>query len=304
MSDGGFIGTAASYAWATFVYLVASRFVIGLAPLASVLAQGLLQPGRVLHDGPPSWPGALLLGSATSPRASAIAPRVTLLASRGAAPGALVAFLVGAHLLTPYYFILIGPLLGKDVLLSHLIGTVLCFALVARLWRPAAVAPAGHGVSARDETLARVALLELTGIGPHLVLGVVLGGIIAAWGLSPTHVELATLLGGGLAAQVGSAVAGTALGALTCLPPVANLLVATYLWKTGLAHAGLVSFMLASAATVQRRRLYASVLGEAAARKLSWALLIAAPLAGLGTAVVFRVLGLTIHYRLVPEQLL
>jgi hypothetical protein len=110
VSAGAFIGTAASYAWGTLSYLVACRFVIGLAPAVSVLAQGTLRPARVL----------------------------------------------GA----------------------------------TRLRRPV--------------------LLELAGTGPQVVGGLVLAGVVGAWGLSPGRVELATLFGGGLLAQVGNPPSGRA----------------------------------------------------------------------------------------------
>lgn len=304
MSAGTFIGTAASHAWGTFSYLVGYRFVIGLAPAVSVLAQVTLRPARILRAPSSRWWRALLLGIATSPRISAIRPRLRILPARKPSAPALAALLVGVHFLTPYYLLLTGPLLGKDVLLSHLIGTALCFAIVASTWRSAAVARHPPGPEPPDEAAARLALLELAGTGAQVVGGLVLAGVVGAWGLSPARVELATLFGGGLLAQVANAAVGTLLGVASCLPPVANLLVATYLWKTGIAHAGLVSFVLASAATLTRRRLYRATLGDDAGSTLWWAFLAAGFVAGIGTAIAFRALGLTIHYRLMREQLL
>jgi hypothetical protein len=304
VSGRAFIGTAASHAWGTFSYLVAYRFVIGLAPAVSVLAQGILRPAQILPAPSFRWWRALLLGIATSPRTSAISPRLGTLAVRMSGAPALAALLVGVHFLTPYHLLLTGPLLGKDVLLSHLIGTALCFAIVASMWGSATVVRCPRGPETRDEAVARLALLEIAGTGPQVVGGLVLAGVVGAWGLSPARVELATLFGGGLAAQVANAAAGTLLGMASCLPPVANLLVATYLWKTGIAHAGLVSFVLASAATLTRRRLYRATLGDDAGSRLWWAFLAAGFLAGIGTAIAFRALGLTIHYRLMREQLL
>ncbi len=304
MSAGAFIATAAGYAWGTFSYLVGYRLVIGLAPVVSVLAQRLLRTERVLGATSPRWWRAFLLGIATSPRTSAIRPRLGTLRARTPRAPALAALLVGVHFLTPYHLLLVGPLLGKDVLLSHLIGTALCFAIVASTWRSAGDPRHPGGPEARDEAVARLALLELAGTGLQVVGGLVLAGVVGAWGLSPARVELATLFGGGLLAQVANAAVGTLLGAASCLPPVANLLVATYLWKTGIAHAGLVSFVLTSGATLTRRRLYRATLGDQEGSKLWWAFLAAAVLAGIGTAVVFRALGLTIRYRLIREQLL
>jgi hypothetical protein len=304
MSAAAFIGTAASHAWGTFAYLVGYRFATGFAPALSVLAQHVLRPARVPGAATPRWWRALVLGIATSPRASAIRPRLESLIARTPGAPALAALLAGVHFLTPYPLLLIGPLLGKDALLSHVIGTTVWFVVVASAWRPARGSGRGGEPEIDDASPARLALLELVGTGPQVVLGLVLAGAVGAWGLSPGRVEFATLFGGGLAGQAGNAAVGTVLAVASGLPPVANLLVATYLWKTGIAHAGLVSFVLASAATVSRRRLYRATLGEEAGARLWWAVLAAALFAGIATAIVFRALGLTIHYRLMREQLL
>ncbi len=303
MNAGAFISTAVSLAWATFMYLVTYRFVIGLAPAASVLAQAMARfhAGRAGSASP--WPWALLRGVATSPSAAAIAAELRRLTVRGESPISFVAFLVGTHFLTLYYLLLIGPLLGKDALLSHLIGATVCLVGTAGLWRPPAI-PRSEPAEVAPQSVGQLARAELIHVVPHMSLGIVLGGTVAAWGLSPAHVALAALLGGGVAAQVGSALAGSVLGAVSCLPPVASLFVATYLWKTGIAQAGLVSFVLASAATVTRRQLYRTTLGDHAGERLWRMLLLVGVFAGIATAIVFWAFGLTIHYRLSSEQLL
>lgn len=296
-----FITTTATFAWATFTYLVAYRFVIGLAPAVSILAQAvwLSKPRgapRRLH-----FLFGLLSGAATSPTARGV--RGALAAAADTGPVGIVAAVSGAHFLTAYTLLLLGPVLGKDVLLSLVVGAIFLTAIAALAWRPGPLTAAAHGALSSSE-IGHIAVRELLEVGPQIALGLLAGGAVAAWGLSPLRIELATVLGGGLPAQVGSALVGTALGSLSCLPPVASLFVATYLWKTGIAHAGLVSFLLASATTLVRLRLYRRELGEREGARLWWILLLSGPVAGLATAVVFRLLGLTIHYRLVSEQLL
>ena len=86
--------------------------------------------------------------------------------------------------------------------------------------------------------------------------------------------------------------------------PVANLFVGTYLWKIGLAHAGIVSFFYASTVSPQRVLLYSRIMGKRATARFVPALALAALLAGVATALLFRLSGLTIHYKLIPAQLL
>jgi hypothetical protein len=303
MNADAFISTAVSLAWATFMYLVAYRFVIGLAPVVSVVAQAVMRLRPGLAGGASSWPWALLCGAASSPSAAAIATELRRFTVRSESPISFVAFLIGAHFLTPYYLLLIGPLLGKDALLSHLIGTAFCLAGVVGLWRPPAI-PRREPAEVAPQSISQLARAELIHVVPQMFLGIVLGGMIAAWGLSSAHVALAALLGGGVAAQVGSALAGTVLGVASCLPPVASLFVATYLWKTGIAQAGLVSFVLASAATLTRRQLYRRALGNQAGERLWRTLLLVGVFAGIATGIIFWAFGLTIHYRLSSEQLL
>lgn len=283
MNTGEFISTAVSLASATFMYLLAYRFVIGLAPISSVLAQVALRFRPGLAGAASPWPWALLRGAATSPGAAAIAPELCLFTVRGQSPISIVAFRVGTHFLTPHYLLLIGPLLGKDALLSHLIAAMLCFVGTAGLWRPPAISHIERGADA-PRSIGRLAGAELIHVVPQIFLGIVVGRALAAWGLSPAHVALAALLGGGIAAQAGSALAGTVLGVVSCLPPVASLFVATDLWKTGIAQAGLVSFVLASAATLMRRRQDRAILGDHGGEQLLRTLLLVGALAGIATA--------------------
>ncbi len=310
-----FAETAVTYAWATGVYLLGYGGVLVVAPLASALLQCRLPGGFV--RGASRFPGLRwwFTGIVLAPTANALAAR--LQAARGARAGrAPLAVILSAHLLTPYHFLFIGPLLGKDVLLSHLGAVCVYGILLYPLWRH--VTPCeteGHKPSATPvrartgepdtergclETAARA----IVGIAPHVAVGLVFAGVVAAWGLSPAHVVLATAFGGGVGSQAVNAVVGGALGVACGFSPVAALFVATYLWKTGIAHAGLASFLLAGTVAWPRLLVYRRVFGTPWMLRGATVMVAASVLAGILVAIAFHVLGLTIHYKLVAEQML
>ncbi len=258
-----------------------------------------------------------------------------------------IVYLTVSHNLTVYYLFLLGPLLGKDVLLSHLIGGIIFMGVASRLtglfgvdWTTLRSAPGVDWTTLRsapgvDWTTLRSApgvdwttLRSAPGVEDSLSLslekqsfwplfldelqrilglmgyGLLLGGLIAAWGLSPWTVVPAYITTNRWFTQVINALLGGVVSMILWMWPVANLFVGTYLWKIGLAHAGLVTFFYASTISPQRLRLYAQVKGKEQAIRFGTALALAAILAGLGTAILFHLLGLRINYKLVLEQLL
>jgi hypothetical protein len=136
-----------------------------------------------------------------------------------------------------------------------------------------------------------------------VVYGLLLGGFVAAWGLSRAHVAPAALFGGGLTTQAVNAGIGLSVSFLTWMNPVANLFVGTYLWKVGIAHAGMLSFFLASLVSWPRVRLYRQALGRRQGVRLAAVLALAALAAGLLVALLFRLAGLSIRYKLMAEQM-
>lgn len=90
---------------------------------------------------------------------------------------------------------------------------------------------------------------------------------------------------------------------VTFMWPVATLFVGTYLWKIGLAHAGLVTFFCAATLAPQRLRLYGNLWGADRTARWVGALALAALAAGLAVAVLLGLVGPEIRYKLTPEQL-
>jgi uncharacterized membrane protein YraQ (UPF0718 family) len=138
MTVGAFVTTAFEMAWATFHYIVFYRFAIGFAFLFSVLLQFFLPAERWLRaiqgrSGPLPVLAAAGLGFTTSPSRQAIESNFSHLIAVKAPLTALVAYLICGHGLTVYYLLMLGPLLGKDVLLSHILGGATIF-IVASLW--------------------------------------------------------------------------------------------------------------------------------------------------------------------------
>ena len=296
------LGSAWEIVVQTVSYLFAYGYVLVLAPLAHV-ALVALAPGRRgwLDDREGPLVGAVL--GLTEPLSrSVFAQNLRRLGT----PGGVAAYLGVSHALTVYSWVLLGPLLGKDFLLSHVVGVVLFAFLVTSLIRwagvPVEMETEAHRTDPPEEGTPTRAVLGLLRFAGLAGLGIVLGGLVAAWGLSP---------GGRIPAEIGSGGGWTQLAngglglvlALLALPPVANLFAGTYLWKIGLAHAGIAAFFCAAPAAPTRWRLYARLYGRRGSARLVGVLLIAALLAGLITAWIFGVLDVSIRYKLIAEQL-
>lgn len=293
-------------AWQTAVetasYLFAYAFALALAPLLH-LALVTWAPGRRKWMATARGPlAAVVLGLSEPLSRRAFEANLVRLERPG--PGLI--YLAFSHTLTAYSWVLLGPLLGKDFLLSHVLGVGLFVLFAVGLVRLFGVPPARgatDGVIVRPPGGAggrigagvlRFVLLAVLGLG--------LGGLVAAWGFSPWVWVPADVGEGGLGTQLASGALGLGLAVLG-VPPVAHLFVGTYLWKIGLAHAGIVAFFCAAPAAPTRWRLYTRVYGRDGAVRLVIALLTAALLAGLATAWLFEAADLTIRYKLVPEQM-
>ncbi len=310
--------TALGMAWATLHYIVLYRFAIGFAFFFSVLLQFLFPAEKWLQaiqgrSGPVPILAAAGLGLTTSPGRQAIESNFSYLVTVKASLAALVAYLICSHGLTVYYLLMLGPLLGKDVLLSHALGGVGVL-IIASLVLPLVFGKLDKSEASRDfavaqptvrlERLVRAAGSELWTVGSLALYGLLLGGLIAAWGLSPWHVVPAALFGGGLAAQASNALLGLGVSFLTGMSPVANLFVGTYVWKVGIAHAGLVSFFFGNLISWPRVRLYQRTLGDRPGAVFAVVLALAAIAAGLLVALFFHFTGLSIHYKLIAQQML
>lgn len=319
--------SAAHVAADTAAYLMAWWAVPLWALAATVVLQGLAR----------DWPlerwarseqrfrrvaGAYLLAVARPFGRSDVGRNLARLEGR---PGATAVYLTAGHGLTLYYFALLGPLLGKDVLLSHVLGMV-AFAGIATgfavLLRAAAVDPtgatapgdesepgaSGPGDTADAEGTPKAWTALIVGEGGRFLgwslWGLTVGGLVGAAGLSsPSYLLTDLLPGEGLLRQVVHAGVGLLAAPAFFMWPVATLFAGTYLWKVGLAHAGLVAFFCAATLSPQRLRLYRKVWGADRTARCVLALALAALAAGLVVALLFGLTGLEIRYKLVPGQL-
>lgn len=310
MSD--FLTVLARNATDTAAYLLAYRGAPVVALLAAVLLaryapnRRLLAWARRPRIGP-SMLGAAALGMTGSLAGRERRTRIGQLSDR---PSALVAYLATSHALTAYYLLLMGPLLGKDVLLSHVIGVILFTLFAAGAchllgWGAEDEPATGRASAAEPESrsLSGLALSEGARAVGLMLLGLLLGGAVAAWGLTGRRVALVELVGAGGLAQVFNGLLAAAISAATFVVPVTNLFVGTYLWKVGLAHAGLVVFLVATSFSPQRAKEYHELLGAERARRLLLALVVGALLAGLATAALYAVTPLSINYKLIPDQM-
>lgn len=294
----------------TSTYLLAYRMapLIAIA-VAAALAALAPQVPWIRRDGSVPVPStlAVLVRALTIPATRDELARTTgRLAGR---PFALVSYLTVSHNLTVYYLLLIGPLLGKDVLLSHAIGGVF-FVLFGGVLvsvfgsNPGTLAPSRQRRTEPPERRAwSVAGREVTRALGSMVYGLLIGGAIAAWGLGPGVIAPVDLLPDGWPTQLGNALLGVGVSFALWMWPISNLFVGTFLWKVGLAHAGLVVFFYASVSSPQRLRLYRDVYGAAPGTRLAVLLALSAVLAGLAAAILYRFSDLAINYKLVPEQM-
>lgn len=216
-------------------------------------------------------------------------------------------YLGWVHGLTAYYWILLGPLLGRDFLLSHVVGMLVFVLLCSLLGRVARIAPStssppSEGFPAERATLPSVGR-EAIRFAALAAVGLAAGSLIAAWGFSEHTFAAAELGAPGLPTQSVNALLGASIALAGVVPPITNLFVGTYLWKVGLAHAGIVAFFCAAAASPLRWPLYRRIYGGRAAFRLALVLVVSALCAGLVTAWSWGILDLEIRYRLIPSQL-
>lgn len=231
--------------------------------------------------------------------------------------GPTVVYLTAGHGLTLYYFVLLGPLLGKDVLLSHVVGMGVFAGLAVTLLRllgdrSERVQGTTEGFTGREEADEGAGGQGwwglLLGEGSRFlgwsVWGLAVGGLVGATGLAFPSLLLTDLLPGqGFTREVVHAGVGLLAAPLTFMGPVATLFAGTFLWKVGLAQAGLVAFFCGATLSPQQLRLYREAWGTRGTLRWILAAVLAAIGAGLAVALLFGLTGLDIHYKLTPAQL-
>ena len=123
-----------------------------------------------------------------------------------------------------------------------------------------------------------------------LLLGLFLGGFLAAWGNTDGFFDLR--LGGGVLGQVLNAIIGPVLGSIAFMVPVGNILVASWLWKTEfLTYAGVVGFFLATVVHPDTVGAYRRLFGAVLTFRIVLILLGSAVLASLAVTVMWHVLA-------------
>ncbi len=97
---------------------------------------------------------------------------------------------------------------------------------------------------------------------------------------------------------------GLGFAIVTFSAPVANLFVATYLWKTGMALSGFVAYLLAVSLSPLFWPIYVRCIGKKRTFYLLCILAVGVVVASLGVTAVWKLAGLGIHYKLNPNQIL
>jgi uncharacterized membrane protein YraQ (UPF0718 family) len=236
-----------------------------------------------------------------------------------------MAYVISTHTMVIYYIAFLTLLLGIEFAAGQVVGALFMTALMAlacrhvmpsELWEearrhekqasnPSRGNPPGTAVAAHHHAPGLTApigrgwgeFVKLLGLevrfflGP-LIIGVLLGGFILAGGLQPWWVEGAYLLGGGWAADVLNALAAPFLAALVWLGPVANLPVASNLFKSSaLAYPGLVVFLLASVIHPRNIIFYRKTFGLRLGWYIAGAFFFSAVLSGLLVTGLFDLFG-------------
>ncbi len=289
--------------------------------LGSALLQTVAFPGcrgrllTRLDTGRPSGRAAIVLGI-TSPSdwRSNLATFQDLL-RRGASPVTAFTYLIASYNLTLYFFLLITVNNGPQITLGHVVAVLLMIAFVRlglrwcipqTMWEQAlpGVVDDAPTVATTDDLPWTVRLASLrTWLGAvwclvrdvkvlfiPLLLGLFLGGFLAAWGNTDGFFDLR--LGGGVLGQVLNAIIGPVLGSIAFMVPVGNILVASWLWKTEfLTYAGVVGFFLATVVHPDTVGAYRRLFGAALTFRIVLILLGSAVLASLAVTVMWHVLA-------------
>jgi hypothetical protein len=153
------------------------------------------------------------------------------------------AFALTAPHLVVYRLSVIMALVGLEFALGQLLGAVVVGVLLARLgptvgerknWRstssPATI-PAYLGQEGRAAW--------------PLLYGLLLSGLIGAAGRQDWWIDLSEAGGGGVVTALLNAGVGASLAVVSFAPPLANLFIASWLWKAyGLSYAGVIAFVM------------------------------------------------------------
>ena len=210
------------------------------------------------------WGG--LFGFTGSPHLRSSLEAARALFSEGAHPAAASAFLIARFNLVPYALAFTLVLFGLEFFIGQLLGAlVMAFAL----WGLLKFVPAVRWEEARQKLKERKAVTGLPAepdprlqgwrgafryIGGEfrklwlaILVGIILAGMIGAFGRTEWTVDLTIIGGGGLPTELLNALVGILLVLPLFVPPIGHVFAASFLWKAYiLSYVGVVSYLLAS----------------------------------------------------------
>lgn len=217
--------------------------------------------GRILDMRAEGWLSPFILGMASSPSRRDNVQRMIRFVSGGASPSRALAFFLSSHNLTAYFFFWISATIGPQPMIGLYLAAGLAAVLTAQVFLRLGWEQELAASTFRQDPVTPSAVAHYEGWLHHLgrdvrslwlpfLVGIVGGGIIAAWGLSDAFFSLPEILGikaDGITGQMAGAFIGSLLSGLTFMVPGGNILVGAWLWKTHfLPYAGLLSFWLGS----------------------------------------------------------
>ncbi len=289
--------------------------------IGSALLQAFFYPGwriRILtRPGAdrPSLLSAVALGISGPPNWRSNLETFQELLRHGVPPPTAFAYLISSYNLTIYFFLLITVNNGPQITIGHVIAVLLMIAFVRQglswfipqaVWKQAlsgaADGPVGEVAGVAQTWKARIGsprgwldalrylLRDVKVLFIPILLGLLIGGFMAAWGYTDSFFDLR--LGGGVLGQLINAVIGPILGIVTFMVPVLNIFVGSWLWKTEfLGYAGLVGFFLATVLHPDTVGTYRRLFGRALTFRIVMILLGSVALAALAVTVMWYVLA-------------
>lgn len=211
------------------------------------------------------WGG--LFGFTGSSHLKSSLTAVRALFVEGVHPAAASAFLIARLNVIPYALAFTIVLFGLEFFIGQLLGAL---TMAVILWGLLKLVPAARWEEARrslreqKEAIAglppepdprlhgwrgalRYTIGEFRKLWLAMLVGIVLAGMIGAFGRTEWAIDLTMLGGGGLPTEFLNAAIGSLLALLLFVPPIGHVFAASFLWKAYiLSYAGVVSYILAS----------------------------------------------------------
>lgn len=234
------------------------------------------------------------LGATGSGNPRTIADEAQALSAEG--PSRLAgAFPLAAPHFVPYRLSILMALVGLEFALGQLIGGILLLALTAR-FGPRLEVGSASTLAIGGETIGSYLAREARAAWP-LLYGLVLSGLIGAAGRQDWWIDLSEIGGGRLNSALVNAGAGAGLAIIAAAPPLANLFIASWLWKAyGLSYTGVIAFVLAGTVNPWSLRAYAARWGWPAAGRLALVGLVGSVAGALAVSALLWLLGLPVTH--------